>query len=569
MSRSCPHVLYVRTPSDRPAIDERACNSMIRPTRRSFTWTILLALYACLLAAALPSTSASANFWCALFEKQGANAVHSSVEAAPVGFVHGAAHFSQSAPGSGKAETGICGLSAHTCGARKPRVCAGIPRARREASDENEGQGMQSDIASLYGPDCPCSESPPAWVPDAATSVWSALKLHVLKTVMQHAVNRQRFEDAVRLKGEVDELSALHMVVVEDKIRDRVSRMRQRLQKSDLLRLRHELDMALAEEDYARAVGTDASLRHKCISTPAFDGAKHLDWIWLATDVDVSLRKRRMQLKWLELNVRRRVRTLRSRTMLQLEDRAFRLQSDLHLLVQEEDYRRAAHVHAALREELGRRERERMWSDLKQRVDAQRQHEELLARHPLEELEYQLQDAVAREEYDDACELRGRLSALRQDSLLETLQDEIAAARADSSHSRGLEGVGQEVQARRVDGWTQGTQSPSMPGVQDEGARLQKQPAAADDGPRLPLKAGGGEDVTEESVGLQEQLDAAVGKQDFKTAASLRRRQLALEHRQMMAMLEEKLVQSGAQRFSEPASSPLSQFAYLGNLGTF
>ena len=61
----------------------------------------------------------------------------------------------------------------------------------------------------------------------------------------------------------------------------------------------------------------------------------------------------------------------------------------------------------------------------------------------------------------------------------------------------------------------------------------------------------------------------AVGKQDFKTAASLRRRQLALEHRQMMAMLEEKLVQSGAQRFSEPASSPLSQFAYLGNLGTF
>ena len=56
-------------------------------------------------------------------------------------------------------------------------------------------------------------------------------------------------------------------------------------------------------------------------------------------------------------------------------------------------------------------------------------------------------------------------------------------------------------------------------------------------------KAGGGEDVTGESVGLQEQLDAAVGKQDFKTAASLRRRQLALEHRQMMAMLEEKLVQ--------------------------
>ena len=215
-----------------------------------------------------------------------------------------------------------------------------------------------------------------------------------------------------------------------------------------------------------------------------------------------------------------------------------------------------------------------MWSDLKRRVDAQRRHLELLARHPLEELEYQLQDAVAREEYDDACELRARRSALRQDSLLETLQAEIAAARADPSRSRGLEegvseGAGQEAQARRVDSRTQGTRSSSMAGVEDEKARLQKQPAAAVDGPGLPPKAQGGEDVTGESAGLQEQLDAAVGEQDFKTAASLRRRQLALEHRRMMALLEEKLVQSGAQRFSEPESSPLSQFAYLGNLGTF
>jgi len=349
--------------------------------------------------------------------------------------------------------------------------------------------------------------------PDVPTAIWSELKAHVLKRILKRAVVHERYEQAARLKDELGALNSLLMQALEGSLRDRVSQMRKQVRASAELQLQIDLSIALAEEDYSKAAATRAHMDAVQRASPPFAGIRNLLHLaLLESDLDTRIALGTLHRNWVLADVEARVRRQRGREAERLrQDAAFRLQHQLHHAVVLEEYDRAAKIRDALDAENRRREIEQMWSQLQRQVLSVERELLWLQRRPRQLLTYQLEEAVAQEDYEQAEEIRQQLAHVTSEAVLSRLEEQLATAVGQGGARKG------------------------------------------------------------ESEKLEEELARAVAAEDFQQASSLHRRLLALERSRMMSTLEQKLVEYGANvcLSPDPASEHVTasnQFYYLGNL---
>ena len=72
----------------------------------------------------------------------------------------------------------------------------------------------QSLLMLQHGGDGNRDQKPLVPAPDVPTAIWSELKAHVLKRIMKRAVVHERYEQAARLKDELEALNSLLMQVL-------------------------------------------------------------------------------------------------------------------------------------------------------------------------------------------------------------------------------------------------------------------------------------------------------------------------------------------------------------------
>jgi hypothetical protein len=70
-----------------------------------------------------------------------------------------------------------------------------------------------------HGGDGNRDQKPLVPAPDVPTAIWSELKAHVLKRIMKRAVVHERYEQAARLKDELEALNSLLMQVLPARFR--------------------------------------------------------------------------------------------------------------------------------------------------------------------------------------------------------------------------------------------------------------------------------------------------------------------------------------------------------------
>lgn len=354
-------------------------------------------------------------------------------------------------------------------------------------------------------------------MPNVPETVFAEFRALWLRAVLRRAVRRENYDTASLLKGKLASVQSQLMHAIEGSVHERVARLRNKVEKSELLRLQHELDQALAEEDYNRAAKTQQQLQREHSKTPAFSGGlKMLDWAWIEADLDARIALHSLRMSCLQADIEARVALLGVK---QKHDTAHRLEAKLHELIAMEDYEQAAVAQAKLDEENIRRDRDRMWVQLGWQIRGERRMLQRLEGNPQKRFEYRLQDAIEREDYEHAALLRAERQELQEvhvnSILLSRLQNQLATMAAKM-----------EVDAYAA---------------------------------------------------LECKLHVAVGAEEFETADKLRRQLLSLERSRMMTVLEEKLLQYGALShcFTEADPTTLkdqehaAQFYYLGNLKQF
>lgn len=344
-------------------------------------------------------------------------------------------------------------------------------------------------------------------VPAVPRTLWLELKSHLLRMVMQRAVQNEKYEEAGRLKGELDSLNALLMLVLESSVLQSVADLRKEMRKSDSLRLQFDLESALAEEDFKRADSTRLEIHRVLTNSPAFSGLKYFEWAWLESDLDRRIRLRHAHMAWLESDVCSRLAFVRSLQAKQLKDEVFRLQHNLKQQILEENFANAAQIRDALAAENIRRSQVDMWSQLDKQVKRQKRNIERLLPYPEKLLEHQLKEAIEKEDYENAAIIRAQLADLYLLPLLDRLRQETVHM----------------LQMLELD--------------------------------KVKL--------------LEEKLTLAIHGEEYETAAQLRNQLADLERNEMMTVLEEKLVEYGAKCFTARDMEDeeyTNQFYYLGNL---
>eukprot|EP00802_Teleaulax_amphioxeia_P009365 Tamp_09381.p1 GENE.Tamp_09381~~Tamp_09381.p1 ORF type:complete len:556 (-),score=89.82 Tamp_09381:518-2146(-) len=405
-------------------------------------------------------------------------------------------------------------------------ICRPRTRMQLESGDSGGDEGLANSVQQWgrHGAkDGPQAGQPP--MPNVPETIWAEFRALWLRAALRHAVRHEKYERAGRLKGQLESVQSQLMQAFEGSVHDRVARLRSKMGGSALLRLQHELEHAVAEEDYDRAAKTYQQLQLEHSKTPAFSGGfKVFEWAFLESDLDARIALHSLRMSLLESDMEMRVANLRARLG---HDTAYRLEKEMHEHIALEDYDLAAAKRAELDEENLRRDQSRMWVQLRRQTCAEQRRLLRMRARPEKLLEYQLQDAIDREDYESAARFRAKLQEVHITSLLGRLQDQ----------------MDRMVAKMEVDAY----------------------------------------------AALECKFHVAVRAEEFETADQLRRQLDSLERSRMMTVLEEKLVQHGARCFTAQAAQALApddtglaalkadadeqeaqkQFYYLGNLKNF
>ena len=194
-------------------------------------------------------------------------------------------------------------------------ICRPRTRMQLESGDSGGDEGLANSVQQWgrHGAkDGPQAGHVP--MPNVPETIWAEFRALWLRAALRHAVRHEKYERAGRLKGQLESVQSQLMQAFEGSVHDRVARLRSKMGGSELLRLQHELEHAVAEEDYDRAAKTYQQLQLEHSKTPAFSGGfKVFEWAFLESDLDARIALHSLRMSLLESDMEMRVANLRAR----------------------------------------------------------------------------------------------------------------------------------------------------------------------------------------------------------------------------------------------------------------
>ncbi|EKX37686.1 hypothetical protein GUITHDRAFT_165416 [Guillardia theta CCMP2712] len=208
--------------------------------------------------------------------------------------------------------------------------------------------------------------------------------------MLNQAVREERFHDAKALKNQLDTLHNQNMKVLEHKVMDEASKLRntfnEELRRDKHKRLENELRLHVALEDFEKANEIKIALqqeeeKRKNSNTLSSAIWKRLDNVWL----DSQLHNRIAQAKIKEQ------------------------EHELQKAIIAEEFENAAQILEELKKETHTREVERMFFELRRGIVLHNSELERLAHDPAKLVEYKMKNAVNAEEFEKADALKKEL----------------------------------------------------------------------------------------------------------------------------------------------------------------
>jgi protein-arginine kinase activator protein McsA len=195
-------------------------------------------------------------------------------------------------------------------------------------------------------------------------------------------------------------------------------------------RLRHELDMAVAEQDFASAQRLRDELRLQEAREPTNSkqpqnpvGKQTASRGGNTTSTSqTSAILQRIDMAWLESELVARVGLMKAGQVARLQDPVVRLEEQLASALEDEDYERAALLKKRLEEQVQEREVFAMNSELKRALRAFKTRLQQLGNDPEKLLIYQLQTAVNAEDFEKAKNISETIKHVQAQKMLHLLQ---------------------------------------------------------------------------------------------------------------------------------------------------
>jgi len=233
-----------------------------------------------------------------------------------------------------------------------------------------------------------------------ATTSQLQLNYLLIKKMLDQAVQEERFHDAKALKNQLNTLHNQNMKVLEHKVMDEATKLRntlnEELRKDKHKSLENDLRLHVALEDFEKANEIKMALQKeedKRKNNNTFSSA-----IW-----------KRLDNVWLDSQLHNRIAQAKVREQETLSDAKKRLEHELQRAIIAEEFEEAAKILEDLKKETHTREVERMFFELRRGIVLQNSELERLAHDPAKLVEYKMKKAVNAEEFEKADALKKEL----------------------------------------------------------------------------------------------------------------------------------------------------------------
>ena len=306
--------------------------------------------------------------------------------------------------------------------ALRHRTLSRASALRMSGQSEDSGLGGgPPDFVDLFGN----SLGPQS--PEAVSSF--KLRILLLHMRLKVALREERYEHASRLQKQLDELRSKDTDILVTKLHNVSKVMKADLEKQrsehEAMRIQHELDMAVAEQNFTHA----SVLREVLKSTvsladkqPAFaasnivNSSKHA----LLNRIDIA---------WLESELATRVALMKAKHEASMQDPVARLEYQLRVALDGEDFEMASEVHERLRHHQDRQDEHAMWRELRRALGDYKARIKRLSKDPEKNLRHHLGNAINAEDYEEAACLWSQICEAEIARMHQTLEQKVKDAK--------------------------------------------------------------------------------------------------------------------------------------------
>jgi protein-arginine kinase activator protein McsA len=295
-----------------------------------------------------------------------------------------------------------------------------------QPGDNNGGLGGSPEYVDVFG------NSIGPMCPEAVSNF--KLRILLLHMNLKVALRQERYHRASRIKRQISNLRSQDIEVLVGKLLN-VSRvmkedLARKRQDDPITRIEHELETAVAEQNFTQAGLLRDELKKQATaeeSTPVarvVNGSKSA----ILHHIDVA---------WLESEITTRVNVMRTNLDATLRDPVVRLEYELGLALEGEDYFQAAKITKELNDHLHRRSVRAMMDELQRSLKSHKTQLKEMRKDPERRLRYLLSNALNAEQYEDAVELRDQLSKYEAQRMHKTLEIKVREAKSKGDHAIG------------------------------------------------------------------------------------------------------------------------------------
>jgi len=294
----------------------------------------------------------------------------------------------------------------HVQGLNKLRMAMMDNRPDQSGDEEGKSQGGE------LGADQNLTHSE-MFVPGAVSA--TQLQYMACQTQLKHAVDEEDFETAASIKDTMKALEQAELKAMYRKILDKSSALREANERAKTRNsLEDDLQRAVLEEDFEEAMRLKESI--DAAKARAKTGAARLPLL------------RRIDMVWIESEIGSRIVQARAREEERMKDPITRLESELKHALEDEFFEDAAQIRDQLQAEEQERDVKKMHRDMKRQLAFKTAELERLKRNPVLHLNHQFQAAVDAEEYELAASVLFELRQAEADRMFHALRKSVKAA---------------------------------------------------------------------------------------------------------------------------------------------